>query len=426
MKPLKVGIIGLGTVASGVVSVLSKNRDEIKRRLGTTIEIEMVYVRSLERENPFNLNLTTNIDDILHNDEIEMVIELIGGIHPAFEYIKSALINKKGVITANKELIALHGNELMQIAAENDTPLRFEAAVAGGIPILKTLREGLAANRISSVAGIINGTSNYILTEMTEKGSSFDECLKEAQALGYAEQDPTFDIKGIDAAHKLTILASIAFGIPLSFEQLTIEGIDQLSAEDIALAKEYGYTIKHLGIAKREEDGLELRVHPTMIPHNHILADVNGVMNGVFVHCNAVGDIFNYGAGAGGEATASAVIADLMDLYHAKGSANLSPALGFQFEAIKTEKIVGKDQFHAQYFIRIADENRLSIEEMQSIAKNANIQIEELSRSKATSELILITQKTVEKEIENLLNDGMLKASIKNVSYIRIETFKEA
>lgn len=426
MKPLKVGIIGLGTVASGVVSVLSNNRREIERRLGTTIEIEAVYVRSLERENPHNLNLTTDIDDILQNDNIEMVIELIGGIEPAFDYIKRALIQKKAVVTANKELIALHGNELMQIAADHNTPLRFEAAVAGGIPILKTLREGLAANEITSVAGIINGTSNYILTEMTEKGSSFESCLKEAQALGYAEQDPTFDIKGIDAAHKLTILASIAFGIPLSFNLLSIEGIDIVTAEDIALADEFGYTIKHLGIAKKEEDGLELRVHPTMIPKTHILSDVNGVMNGVFIHCNAVGDIFNYGAGAGGEATASAVIADLMDLYHAKGSTNLSPALGFQFNAIEPQTIVEKNHFHAQYFIRIKDQQTLTEEEIHSLLTKHNITADKISRSHTTSELIIITKKSVEKEIENLLNDGMLNASIKNVSYIRIETFTEA
>lgn len=427
MEPLKVGLIGLGTVASGVAAVLTKNAQEIARRISQTPVIEKVFVRTLERDNPHQLNLTTNIDEIISNHDIDIVIELIGGIEPALTYIKTALNNKKSVITANKELIATHGNELLQLAEDNGVFLRFEASVAGGIPILKVLREGLAANNIDSVMGIINGTSNYILTEMSEKGVAFDVCLKEAQALGYAEADPTFDIKGIDAAHKLTILASTAFGTPLNFNAIYAEGIDTLTAADITISHAEGYAIKHLGIARKSTQGIELRVHPTLVPLSHPFANVNGVLNGVFIQGNAVGEQFMSGRGAGSEATASAVVADLIEIIHNQQIKMSAPSLGFKNSALKSLPIIDQKQFSSNFYINVqyledADSNAL-IEQLNVIAADALKSPFEIKLYKENQSIIILTEKTVEESVEKLINNAMLNESVEAAKFIRIEAF---
>ncbi|MHC5224903.1 homoserine dehydrogenase [Ignatzschineria sp. LJL83] len=427
MEPLKVGLIGLGTVASGVASVLSKNQIDISRRISRTPMIEKVFVRTLDRENPHQLNLTDNIDEIINNQDIDIVIELIGGIEPAFTYIKTALSNGKSVITANKELIAIHGNELLKIAEDNNVFLRFEASVAGGIPILKVLREGLAANSIDSVMGIINGTSNYILTEMTDKGSEFADCLKDAQALGFAEADPTFDIKGIDAGHKLTILASTAFGIPLNFDALVTEGIDTVTKNDIEISAQEGYTIKHLGIARRSEQGVELRVHPALVPSKHAFANVNGVLNGVFIQGNAVGEQFLSGRGAGSEATASAVIADLIEIIHNQNIHNSAPALGYKVNNLSTLPIIPKSAFQSNYYISFeydekADTSTL-LTQLQSSATNDLNAPFEIKFYNTNQRIIIICEKTFEESVENLINNAMLIEGVKDAKLIRIENF---
>ncbi|UNM96804.1 homoserine dehydrogenase [Ignatzschineria rhizosphaerae] len=427
MEPLKVGLIGLGTVASGVASVLNKNQVDITRRITRTPIIEKVFVRTLERDNPYQLNLTTNIDEIIHNHDIDIVIELIGGIEPALTYIKTALANGKSVITANKELIAIHGNELLQLAADNDVFLRFEASVAGGIPILKVLREGLAANSIDSVMGIINGTSNYILTEMSDKGADFAECLKEAQALGYAEADPTFDIKGIDAAHKLTILASSAFGIPLDFKALHIEGIDTITKEDIKISHQEGFAIKHLGIARHSEQGVELRVQPTLVPLTHAFANVNGVLNGLFIQGNAVGEQFLSGRGAGSEATASAIIADLIEIIHNEKAQYSAPALGYKVNNLSPLPILPKPAFSSNYYLSFkylenTDTQAVSMQLESLASKTLNAPFE-IKLYKENQRVIILCEKTIEESVEKLLNNAMLIEGIEETKLIRIEKF---
>ena len=315
MKPVKVGICGLGTVGGGTFNVLKRNAEEISRRAGRQIEVVQVASRSFNPD--CDTSTTEVVDDvftIVDNPEIEIVIELLGGETLAKEVVLRAIENGKHVVTANKALLAVHGNEIFERARERGVMVGFEAAVAGGIPVIKAIREGLAGNRINWLTGIINGTGNFILSEMREKGRTFADVLQEAQELGYAEADPTFDVEGIDAAHKLTILASIAFGIPLQFEKAYTEGIAELTTADVNYAEALGYRIKHLGLARRTDLGIELRVHPTLIPADRLLANVNGVMNAVMVHGDAVGSTLYYGAGAGAEPTASAVIADIVDV----------------------------------------------------------------------------------------------------------------
>ncbi|MDH5378798.1 MAG: homoserine dehydrogenase, partial [Gammaproteobacteria bacterium] len=309
--PVRIGIIGLGTVGGGTVNVLQRNAQEIARRAGREITITQASARDLNKPricNTDGIALTSNPHDVVNNPDIDVVVELIGGDTLARELVMSAIEQGKHVVTANKALIAKHGNEIFDAAQKKGVMVAFEAAVAGGIPIIKAIREGLAGNRIDWVAGIINGTGNFILTEMRDKGRSFEDVLKEAQELGYAEADPTFDVEGIDAAHKLTILAAIAFGIPLQFEKASTEGISAITTEDVGYAEQLGYRIKHLGIARRTEEGIELRVHPTLIPSKRLIANVDGVMNAVLVKADAVGPTLYYGAGAGAEATASAVV----------------------------------------------------------------------------------------------------------------------
>ncbi|MEE4463562.1 homoserine dehydrogenase, partial [Azotobacter chroococcum] len=337
MKPVKVGICGLGTVGGGTFNVLKRNAEEIARRAGREIEIAQIAMRSANPKCDIaGTPIAADVFELVDNPQIEVVVELIGGCGLARELVLKAIDNGKHVVTANKALIAVHGDEIFAKAREKGVIVAFEAAVAGGIPVIKAIREGLAGNRINWVAGIINGTGNFILSEMREKGRAFADVLKEAQALGYAEADPTFDVEGIDAAHKLTILASIAFGIPLQFDKAYTEGISRLTSADVNYAEALGYRIKHLGIARRTSEGFELRVHPTLIPADRLIANVNGVMNAVMVNGDAVGSTLFCGAGAGMEPTASAVVADLVDVVRAMTSdpENRVPHLAFQPDAL--------------------------------------------------------------------------------------------
>ena len=348
---MKVGILGLGTVGGGVVNVLQKNSKSIKRRTGVEIELVIAGVRDISKKricDTKKIHLTEDPFEVVNHPDIDVVLELIGGFGLAKELVEKAINNGKHIITANKALIGNHGNELIKLANKNKVRFLFEASVAGGIPIIKALEQGLSANNVESVAGIINGTGNFILTDMKEKGRDFNDVLKEAQALGYAEEDPTFDIEGIDAAHKLSILAAIAFGTEIQFDKIYTKGISNISTEDILHATELGYTIKHLGIAKRAENGIELRVHPTLVPNNKLIAQVDGVMNAVMVKSDALGTSLYYGPGAGDEATASAVIADLNDIINNQTS---NHTLGWKSQ--QKIKVVDNNSIHSEFFLRL-------------------------------------------------------------------------
>ncbi len=381
MKPVKVGLLGLGTVGGGTHQVLMRNAEEINRRAGRRIEVVSAAVRHPERHVDVVLPLATDPFDLVRDPEIDIVVELIGGIEPARQLILEAIAQGKHVVTANKALVALHGNEIFAAAHQQGVMVAFEAAVAGGIPIIKALREGLAGNQIEWLAGIINGTSNFILTEMRDKGRDFADVLAEAQALGYAETDPTFDIEGIDAAHKLTILASIAFGIPLAFDKVYTEGIAHVSREDVQYAEEFGYRIKHLGIARRVAEGIELRVHPTLIPERRLIANVNGVMNAILVKGDAVGSTLYYGAGAGAEPTASAVVADLVDVVRTLTAdpGNRVPHLAFQADHITDLPLLPIDQVVTAYYLHMQAEDRPGVmAEITGVLADQGISIEAL------------------------------------------------
>ncbi|MDP3293808.1 MAG: homoserine dehydrogenase [Nevskia sp.] len=381
--PLKVGIVGLGTVGQGVVRVLQKNAAAIAARAGRAIVVTDVSVRNAAASRDCSLagiRVHATPEAVVAAD-VDVICELIGGTDLANDLILAALAGGKSVVTANKALIAEKGNALIADAQARGLSLSFEAAVAGGIPIIKVLREGLTANAIDSLAGIINGTSNYILTQMTVKGQSFADALKDAQKLGYAEADPTFDVEGIDAAHKLTILASIAFGTPLNFAAVATEGLSKVQAQDIQLARELGYRIKSLGIAKRSEQGVELRVHPTLVPDDHLLAKTDGALNAVRVHGNAVGQTVYVGRGAGGEPTASAVIADLVDIARLNGARPVVPALGFTAAALAAQPtpfpILGIEEIESAYYLRltVADEPGV-LRALTTILADADISVE--------------------------------------------------
>jgi homoserine dehydrogenase len=359
LKPVNIGLLGLGTVGGGTVSVLKRNASEITRRAGRDIQIRAASARDLSRArlcDTQGIRLTTDSFDIVNDPDIDIVVELIGGLSPAKELVLAALENGKHVVTANKALIALHGNEIFAKAREKGLMVAFEAAVAGGIPIIKAIREGLAGNTVEWLAGIINGTCNFILTEMRDKGRDFADVLSEAQALGYAEADPTFDVEGVDAAHKLTILASIAFGIPLQFDKVYVEGITGITAMDVNYAEALGYRIKLLGIARRAANGIELRVHPTLIPERRLIANVDGVMNAVLVKGDAVGPTLYYGAGAGAEPTASSVVADIIDVVRTLTSdpENRVPHLAFQPGAIAEMPILPIAEVETAYYLRLS------------------------------------------------------------------------
>ncbi len=358
MKPINVGLLGIGTVGGGTWTVLTRNQEEITRRAGRPIRITAVADRNLEHARSLvgdQVKLTDDAFALVKDPDIDIVVELIGGYTTAKELVLQAIENGKHVVTANKALLAVHGNEIFAAAQKKGVMVAFEAAVAGGIPIIKALREGLSANRIQWIAGIINGTTNFILSEMRDKGLSFDAALKDAQKLGYAEADPTFDIEGIDAAHKATLMASIAFGIPVQFDKAYVEGITQLQAKDIRYAEQLGYRIKLLGIAKRKENGVELRVHPTLIPAKRLIANVEGAMNAVLVQGDAVGATLYYGKGAGAEPTASSVIADLVDVtrLHTADKHHRVPHLAFQPDQLTDFPILPIEEVETAYYLRM-------------------------------------------------------------------------
>ena len=364
MTSIKVGLLGLGVVGGGTWKVLQKNAEEIARRAGRRIEIAAVAVRDVEKARKLlgdsPVRLTTDGLSVARDPEIDIVVELIGGETTAREWVMEAIRQGKHVVTANKALLACHGNEIFEAARKQGVMVAFEAAVAGGIPIIKAMREGLTANRIEWIAGIINGTTNFILTEMQSRGLPFNTVLAEAQRLGYAEADPTFDIEGVDAAHKLTLLASIAFGIPVQFEKACIEGISKLQAEDIQHAARLGYRIKLLGITRRRGDGIELRVHPTLIPTDCLLANVDGAMNAVLVYGDVVGPTLYYGQGAGEMPTASAVVADLVDVARLESAdpEHRVPYLAFQPDAVKDIPILAAEDIESSYYLRLRVEDR--------------------------------------------------------------------
>ncbi len=363
MKPINVGLIGIGTVGGGTWTVLKRNAEEITRRAGRPIQITAVADKNVDLARQITGGITRITDDafsVVNDPEIDIVVELIGGYGVAKEVVMQAIANGKHVVTANKALLAVHGTEIFTAAQQKGVMVAFEAAVAGGIPIIKALREGLTANRIEWAAGIINGTTNFILSEMRDKGLSFNDVLKEAQRLGYAEADPTFDIEGVDAAHKATLIASIAYGIPVQFDKAYIEGITKLEASDIKYAEQLGYRIKLLGIAKRREKGVELRVHPTLIPAKRLLANVEGAMNAVMVKGDAVGTTLYYGKGAGAEPTASAVVADLVDVARLATAdpEHRVPHLAFQPDSMSNLPILPMSEVETGYYLRLRVEDK--------------------------------------------------------------------
>ena len=434
LNPVNIGLLGLGTVGGGTVNVLHRNADEITRRAGRGIQVTHAAARRLDqaRTCPVDgIELTTDPFAVVNNKDIAIVVELMGGEAPARELVLTAIANGKHVVTANKALIAKHGNEIFAAAQEKGVIVAFEAAVAGGIPVIKAVREGLAGNRIEWVAGIINGTSNFILTEMRDKGRAFAEVLAEAQRLGYAEADPTFDVEGIDAAHKLTILASIAFGIPLQFEKVYTEGISRITPEDVSYAAHFGYRIKHLGIARRAADGVELRVHPTLIPHRRLIANVDGVKNAVLVMGDAVGPTLYYGAGAGAEPTASAVVADLVDVVRVLTSdpENRVPHLAFQPAALVNLPILPVSEVETAYYLRIQAADRPGVlADITRILADQEISIEALLQmepgpDQASVPIIMLTHRVRESRMDNAIAriEG-LASIVGEVTRIRLES----
>lgn len=438
MKPVKVGLLGLGTVGGGTALVLSRNAEEIARRAGRGIVIDYAASLDLSRITELgleNVRTSQNALDVVTDPDIEIVVELIGGYTIAKDLILRAIANGKHVVTANKALIAMHGSEIFAAAQEKGVMVAFEAAVAGGIPVIKAIREGLAANRINWLAGIINGTGNFILTEMRDKGRVFADVLREAQDLGYAEADPTFDVEGIDAAHKLTILSSIAFGVPLQFEKTYTEGITKIGAEDVKYAAELGvgYRIKHLGIARRTEKGIEQRVHPTLIPQQRLIANVDGVMNAVVVKGDAVGETLFYGRGAGAEPTASAVVADIIDVVRAMTAdpTNRVPHLAFQASTLANTPILSINDVQTAFYLRMRAIDRPGVlADITRILGDRSISIEafiqkEPVRGGNEVDIIMLTQKVREANMnEAIASIEKLDSVCGAVIRIRVETLE--
>ena len=410
MTPVRIGVLGLGTVGGGTVNVLRRNATEIARRAGRDVAVTRAAVRSLDRERicaTDGIALTTDPAEIVRDPDIDVVVELIGGTDPARDLVLEAIECGKHVVTANKALIAMHGNTIFEAAHARGVMVAFEAAVAGGIPIIKALREGLAGNRIEWLAGIINGTSNFILTEMRDRGAAFADVLDEAQRLGYAEADPTFDVEGVDAAHKLAILAAIAFGMPLDFERVHTEGITQVTPEDVGYAEQLGYRIKHLGIARRAGAGVEMRVHPTLVPERELIANVNGVMNAVLVKGDAVGRTLYNGPGAGDEPTASAVVADLVDVVRTltTGPNNRVPHLAFQPDALAPVPVLSIEEAETAFYLKMLASDRPGVlAEIATIFGTAGISIEavvqpEPPRGAAQAKLVMLTHRGRERQM---------------------------
>lgn len=432
-ESIKIGIVGLGVVGSGTFNILTKNNEELARRLGHPIEVIHVGAR---RDNPAadtsNIQVSRDIMNVVNDPQVQILIELIGGTTLAKQITESAIKQGKHVVTANKALIAEHGNELFALAKEHSVSIAFEAGVAGGIPVIKAIREGLSANKIEWLAGIINGTGNFILTEMKDKGRDFSDVLAEAQKLGYAEADPTFDVEGIDAAHKLTILASLAFGVPLQFEKAYTEGITRIGVEDVNYAEDLGYYIKHLGVAKKTDKGIELRVHPTLIPKTRLIANVNGVMNAVVVHGHAVGSTLYYGPGAGSYPTASAVVADVMDVSrNILNNSSGVPHFAFDQDKLCNSPILDIEAIQSAYYLRLSVEDKAGVlAQITNIFSDSNISIKAVQQPEASSEsthvpLIILTQVVNEGDLnEALLAIEKLDAVSNDIMRIRVESLK--
>jgi homoserine dehydrogenase len=433
---VKIGLIGLGTVGQGVVRLLKTNAEEISRRVGRPVLVTHASARDLSRKRDCNLDGITVVSDpmtIARDADVDVIVELIGGMDTSRELILAAIARGRHVVTANKALLAEDGNAIFAAAREKGVMVAFEAAVAGGIPVIKAIREGMAGNRIESLAGIINGTSNYILTQMAEKGESFAQALKQAQKLGYAEADPTFDVEGIDAAHKLSILAAIAFGTPLSFPAVNIEGITKVTPQDIKIAQALGYRIKHLGIAKRSDAGVELRVQPTFIPENKLLAKVDGVLNSILLKGNAVGQVGFYGRGAGGDATASAVVADLVDVARLLSAdhKHFVPALAFQPEAVRELNMLPIGDVHSAHYLRlrVADEPGV-LSRITAILAAYDISVEAIlqrePREEEDATLAIITSVIPEQKFNEALAEMQRLPFVRaGLSRFRVEHFND-
>jgi homoserine dehydrogenase len=432
LKSVKIGICGLGTVGAGTFNVIARNQTEINARAGCHIELIQIGAR---RDNPKvntgRVKVSRDIFDVVNNPEIDIVVELIGGTTVAKELVLTAIANGKHVVTANKALIAEFGNEIFARANAKGVAVAYEAAVAGGIPIIRVLREGLAANKIEWIAGIINGTGNFILTEMRDKGRSFDDVLAEAQALGYAEADPTFDIEGIDAAHKLVILASLAFGMPLQYNKVYCEGIGNIAPQDVTYADELGYRIKHLGIARQHPDGVELRVHPTFIPARRLIANVDGVDNAILVKGNAVGSALFHGPGAGSEPTASSVIADIVDLARMLSAdpENRVPYLGFVSNSLQEYKIMPMGDIQTAYYLRLSAIDKPGVlSKVTQILSDQGISIEALIQKEPKENqlqvpVIVLTNKVLERHMnEAIAKIEALDTILGKVVRIRVES----
>ncbi len=430
-KPVNIGICGLGTVGGGTFNVLRENAALLEARAATPLRVAHVGAR---RDHPdcdlSGIRVSRDIFAVADDPEVDVLVELIGGTTTARELVEKAIASGKHVVTANKALIAESGNEIFALADEHGVEVRYEAAIAGGIPIVKALREGLAGNRIEWLAGIINGTANFILTEMRDKGREFADVLAQAQALGYAEADPAFDVEGTDAAHKLVILASLAFGIPLDFEAVYTEGITGLKPQDVAYARELGYMIKHLGIAKQNGAGVELRVHPTLVPDRRLLANVDGVKNAILVEGNAVGPTLYYGAGAGGEPTASAVVADLVDLARASGAGRdaRQASLGVRREALRDLPLVAMDDVETPWYLRMEAEDKPGVlSRVASLFSEQGISIEALiqkapAHGETLVSVIVVTNRARQGNVDNAVNAIEALDSIAGrVTRIRVE-----
>ncbi|HUL97607.1 MAG TPA: homoserine dehydrogenase [Usitatibacter sp.] len=433
MKPIQVGLLGLGTVGSGTIEVLRRNREEISRRAGREIVISVASARDLAKERKVSLEgieVVPSAASVVARPDIDIVVELIGGDTVARELVLAAIDNGKHVVTANKALLALHGTQIFAAAQKKGVMVAFEASVAGGVPIIKAIREGLAANRIEWIAGIINGTCNYILSEMRDKGLPFDMVLAEAQRLGYAEADPAFDVEGIDAAHKLTILAAIAFGIPMQFQKAYTEGIARLTAVDLKYAEGLGYRIKLLGITRRTDKGIELRVHPTLIPSRRLIANVEGVMNAILVNGDAVGPTLYYGRGAGAEATASAVVADLVDVTRMATAdpEQRVPHLAFQPDRLSSTPILAMEDVQTAYYLRLRALDRPGVlADVTRICADLEISIDAIFQKEAGEgeeqvDVVILTHVTVEKRINAAIRRIEALATIPSpVVRIRLE-----
>lgn len=432
-KQLKVGLLGIGTVGGGTYTVLTRNAAEISRRLGGTIQIVQVADRNIEHAKQVTggqVDVTNDAFAVVNNPNVDVVVELIGGYTVAKDLVLKAIENGKHVVTANKALLAVHGNAIFKAAEAKGVIVAYEAAVAGGIPIIKALREGLSANKVEWVAGIINGTTNFILTEMREKGLAFADVLGEAQRLGYAEADPTFDVEGIDAAHKLTIMAAIAFGMPMQFEKAYTEGITKLTSKDIKYAEELGYRVKLLGISKKTEAGVELRVHPTLIPEKRLIANVNGAMNAVVVKGDAVGPTLYYGAGAGAEPTASAVVADLVDIARLQDAtaAQRVAYLGFQLDQQQALPILPIGDVRSAYYLRMRAMDKPGVlADVTKILGDREISIDAMMQKEpqdgeSEADIVMLTHVTIEKNMDAAIAEIEALAAIAgSVTKIRME-----